>query len=323
LPAVLGPCQLRLRWGTRIQPAAPSELPFAPPRFDEIAGFPAIWTLHLPRRFHASALEKQSGRNAAAWHALLRAEGQFQLLRVLADRLQGGESLSLEEQFLAVQTRFYCCLRDADQHLRAAFRQADSSALGRLEVLRRDNQLALQNTKWERLRRQGEEAAQYLAGGGPRQLDGTEGMRPDATAVPPPGPVGVPYYFALARDLTELRVPCATREQLTTQRAFLASFLLGVLAIAMFGMVRLPQASRLSQLGWPEGVILAGWLWWLFLPAAGLGLLVAAPGVVKRLSQLVRWLVRGWASVFWQPASGPQDTPAAGRAEELVPPAPS
>jgi hypothetical protein len=303
LPAAAGACRVGVRWGVPLPPTG--EWVFAPPRLEGVADFPALETLHLPPRFDNDPKEERGGRNAAAWSNLRRAEGQFRLLQTLAERLQRQENPALEEQVLAAHTRFYQALRDAEHDLRVAARQADAAASSRLVALHREHQAFFHDTKWEHLRRQGEEVSKNLS----------MAAAPTAgTALGRAGEhlhyyhaAGTPLYFHFTQPHAELRVPFLTKVTLAARRAALGTLLFALLAGGVLGLQSLPRPSPLRQVGWPEGFLLAGGLWWLFLPAPALGLLLALIGLGRRLGQFLFWSVRWYTTVPQQSRSGRND----------------
>jgi hypothetical protein len=319
LPGRAGVRAVRIRWS--YDPSAESlEHPLLQtPLVESSISGASVWTVFRPAGFEAirgGVPAPQPGRARAAAASLCRAVAQLRVSAVVAE----GPHEGITTPLAAAQQRFYASCRQAEEALQLT--DGDSGEIGpngeslsdwRDSLLEQNRALAKKNN-FEELRAEAERRADSTAAArtvpDESEAAGLAGLGFAKSRGPLPD-FGTPCYLT-SRDAMLLPAltlrPVADRQ---TRNALVGSAaLLGLLAVA--GVIAfLPALRRRLRPFWPETLLMAGllvWLWTGPTPAVLLFLAAGAAGRILELSAGVSYLFR-------------KRTPAAAALATAAPPA--
>jgi hypothetical protein len=303
LPGRAGVRAVRIRWS--YDPSAESlEHPLLQtPLLESSISGASVWTVFRPAGFEAirgGVPAPQPGRARAAAASLCRAEAQLRTSAVLAE----GPHEGITTPLAAAQQRFYASCRQAEEALQLT--DGDGGEIGpngeslsdwRDSLLEQNRALAKKNN-FEELRAEAERRADSTAASrtvpDESEAAGLAGLGFAKSRGPLPD-FGTPCYLT-SRDAMLLPAltlrPVADRQ---IRNALVGSAaLLGLLAVA--GVIAfLPALRRRLRPFWPETLLLAGlvvWLWTGPTPAVLLFLAAGAAGRILELSAGVSYLFR-------------------------------
>lgn len=289
LSGPVGAHRLRLKWTYDGRGESLDQPRMEGVKLEGLGNCPVLWTIHVPAGYTFRVSAAQAEPSGAAMQDLHRAEAQYQLSTLLAERLRQNGGEALRAQLSAIQEQFY-------RFCRAAERQ--SAGHPPLEEYRRhlqeQNKRLAQSQGWGTIRVQAERRVRESPGAPEPGMVVPAASGAERTPAPAGDLLphqGTPTYWETAETGMVLHGRLVSAQEERTTHALLASVLLVLLVLIAWAVSLFPRVVAWVQVFWPEQLLLVAVLGWWLLGMNWPSLVVGLAALVGRVVVVGGWLL--------------------------------